>query len=400
MSETRFNPVLEGLGLSPIVITSELAREQAPRFRQRTGTDFVNFHRGEVDFPTPAYIKDAVCKALAEDRTKYPKTGGEVAFKDAVLRKIQSWNQANSLTRDNVLCTYGAQEALQLSFKLFAGQKGAGFSPCWSCILESVVPYERIDFELVPLNEDFSVDYERLERVLKGVRFFYLNTPHNPTGKVFSEEEVRTIAGMCLKHGVWLISDETYERIVYDGLQHFSATAIDQPNIIATFSFSKTYSMTGWRLGYLVTRDERIPGMLRLADYSQTAGVVSFIQYAGAAALDDREQGELAIQEMVHHYRQRRDALYDGLSAIEGVRVVKPGGAFYIFPNFSGLIPPDLQGRERHTYVVDRLMEVGVATVQGSCFGGHFGDNIRISFSTTPVPAVKEGVERIRQAFG
>ncbi len=399
MAGHQFNPMLEGLKLSPIVITSELARQKAAWFHQTTGKDFVHFHRGEVDFPTPDYIKQAARRALEENRTKYPKSGGEDDLKDAIVQKLHDMNKVDGLGRENVLCTYGAQEALQLAFKLFAGTRGAGFSPCWSCILENLTPYESIDFTLVPLAKDFGVDWAQLEKALRAVQFFYLNNPHNPTGKVFSENEVRSIAELCHKYDVWLISDETYEQIVYDGLEHFSAASLDQEKIIAIFSFSKSYSMTGWRLGYLVTRQERIPSILRLADYSQTAGVVPFIQYAGKEALANRAESDRAIGAMVGEFQRRRDALYQGLSTIDGIRVEKPGGAFYMFPNFTELIPADLAGPERELYVVNRLMEHGVAVVHGSCFGIGFEDNIRISFSTTPVSAVEAGVRRIEQAF-
>ncbi len=399
MAGHQFNPMLEGLKLSPIVITSELARQKAAWFHQTTGKDFVHFHRGEVDFPTPDYIKQAARRALEENRTKYPKSGGEDDLKDAIVQKLHDMNKVDGLGRENVLCTYGAQEALQLAFKLFAGTRGAGFSPCWSCILENLTPYESIDFTLVPLAKDFGVDWAQLEKALRAVQFFYLNNPHNPTGKVFSENEVRSIAELCHKYDVWLISDETYEQIVYDGLEHFSAASLDQEKIIAIFSFSKSYSMTGWRLGYLVTRQERIPSILRLADYSQTAGVVPFIQYAGKEALANRAESDRAIGAMVGEFQRRRDVLYQGLNAIDGIRVEKPGGAFYMFPNFTELIPADLAGPERELYVVNRLMEHGVAVVHGSCFGIGFEDNIRISFSTTPVSAVEAGVRRIEQAF-
>ncbi len=399
MAGHQFNPMLEGLKLSPIVITSELARQKAAWFHQTTGKDFVHFHRGEVDFPTPDYIKQAARRALEENRTKYPKSGGEDDLKDAIVQKLHDMNKVDGLGRENVLCTYGAQEALQLSFKLFAGTRGVGFSPCWSCILENLTPYESIDFTLVPLAKDFGVDWAQLEKALRAVQFFYLNNPHNPTGKVFSENEVRSIAELCQKYDVWLISDETYEQIVYDGLEHFSAASLDREKIIAIFSFSKSYSMTGWRLGYLVTRQERIPSILRLADYSQTAGVVPFIQYAGKEALANRAESDRAIGAMVGEFQRRRDVLYQGLSAIDGIRVEKPGGAFYMFPNFTELIPADLAGPERELYVVNRLMEHGVAVVHGSCFGIGFEDNIRISFSTTPVSAVEAGVRRIEQAF-
>lgn len=400
MPEKRFSSTLECVRMSPIVTISEMVRERAPAFAERTGKDFVYFQRGEIDFATPDYISKAAKQAIDSGKTKYPKSGGEPAFKDAILRKLQDCNNIYGLSRENVVCTYGGQEALQLVFKLFEGEKGAGFAPCWSCVLENFVPYSKIDFTEVPLRDDFSVDFEQLEKVLKKVRFFYFNTPHNPTGKVFSEAETREIAERCHKNDVYLISDEAYENIVYDGKKHFSAVSMNLENIISTFTFSKSYAMTGWRLGYLVARNKRIVELVRLGDYSQTAGVVTFLQYAGKEALDNRLEGEKVIKDMVAEFQRRRNVLYEGLSKIDGLKVEKPEGAFYMFPNFTELMPEGLQGKEREMYIFDLLMKHGVATVYGSCFGKHFGDNVRISFSTTSIPMIEEGLGRFRNALG
>jgi aspartate aminotransferase len=397
--KNKFNPAMKNIHLSPIVRISEKALEMGPSFSEKTGKDFVYFQRGEVDFPTPDYIKDAAKRALDENRTKYPKSGGEPDFKDAILRKLRDFNMAENLTRENIVCTYGGMEALQLSFKLFEGGKAATFAPYWSPISENFVPFLQMDLVELPLEEDFSVDFDLLDEVLKDVNIFYFNTPNNPTGKVFSEDEVRKIAELCYQNDAYLVSDEPYERIVYDGKEHFSAASLDYDNIISAFSFSKTYSMTGWRLGYLAVRDLKVAGMLKLGNYSCTAGVVQFLQYAGKEALDNREEGELAIQQMVDEYKRRRDVLYSKLRSIDGIRAEKPEGTFYMFPCFTGLIPESLQGKEREMYVFDKLMENGVATIYGSCFGKDFGDNIRISFSTTPVPTIEDGVERIRETF-
>ena len=399
MGDAEFNEALTNIRMSPIVSISEEVRKRAPLFTEQTGKKFVLFQRGEIDYPTPSYIIEAAKRALDAGYTKYPKSGGEDVLKDAIIAKLAHFNKVGGLARDNIVCTYGGQEALELSFKLFAGRKGAGFAPCWSCVLENFVPFAGIDFIEVPLEADFSVNFGELDQILKDVSFFYLNSPHNPTGKLFSEEEVRTIVELCSRHGVYLISDEAYERIVYDGKSHFSPMSLPYDNMIGTFTFSKTYAMTGWRLGYLVTRNTRVAELIKLGDYTQTAGVVTFLQYAGKAALEQKEEEERVVSGMVAEFQRRRDALYDGLRSIEGVSAEKPEGAFYLFPNFTSLIPAHLSGRERQMYVYERLMEKGVATVYGSCFGRHFGDNVRFSFSTTPPETIREGVERIRQVF-
>lgn len=400
MHTNKFDDALTNIRLSPIVSISEQVRKRSAQFTQQTGKQFVLFQRGEIDFPTPEYIVQAAKRALDSGYTKYPKSGGEDSFRDAILAKLREYNKADGLTRENVVCTYGGQEALELSFRLFSGKKGAGFAPCWSCVLENFIPYAGIDFMEVPLQKDFSVDYGKLEAVLKQVAFFYLNSPHNPTGKVFSEEEVRTIAELCSRYGVYLISDEAYERILYDGKKHFSPLSLPEDHIISAFTFSKTYAMTGWRLGYLATRNKAIPELIKLGDYTQTAGVVTFLQYAGKEALENRAEEEKAVSRMVAEFEKRRDVLYEGLRAIRGVQVERPEGAFYLFPNFTELIPPRLRPPDRNMYIYDLLMEKGIATVYGSCFGKHFGDNARFSFSTTPTAAIQEGLERTRQIFG
>jgi aspartate aminotransferase len=398
-SQSTFSKSLSTLQLSPIVSISERARVLAPAFKAQTGEDFVYFQRGEINFPTPDYITAACGKALAQGLTKYPKSGGETVFKEAIVRKMERVNGAQGLQADDVVVTYGGQEALELVFKLFEGQRGAGFAPCWSCVLENFVPYCQIDFEEVPLNADFSVNYEALERVLSNVAFFYLNTPQNPTGKVFSETEIRAIADLCEQHGVYLISDEAYERIVFDGIQYFSPMALNKPFIMGCYTLSKTYAMTGWRLGYIVCRDPKIARMLRLGDYSQTAGVVTFLQYAGAEALDNTAAEEAFLNPILAEYERRRDHLYASLCAIDGLRVNRPEGAFYFFPDFSGFIPESVTGQARNLYVFQKFMDEGVATVFGLAFGRHFGGSIRLSFSCTDIADIDRGIRRMKVAL-
>lgn len=399
ISYQEFSQSLRDIRMSPIVSISELVRERAAGFRSMTGEDFVYFQRGEIGFDTPAYISQAAERALAQGFTRYPKSGGEDVYKDAVIAKMARVNNAHGLGRENVLATYGGQEGLQLAFKLFEGRKGAGFAPCWSCVLENFVPYCQINFTEVALNPDFSVDYDALEDTLRGVDFFYLNTPQNPTGKVFTEQEVRRIVALCELHGVWLISDEAYERTVYDGLDHFSPSAVESDRIISCFTLSKAYAMTGWRLGYVVCRDPKVIQILRLGDYSQTAGVVTFLQHAAAEAMNNVEAEKVHLDAMNGEMQARRDLLYTELNAIPGLQVSKPQGAFYFFPNFSNLIPPHLEGVERQKYIFNILLDAGVAVVYGACFGKHFGDNVRLSFSAASLDEIRLGATRIREAL-
>jgi aspartate aminotransferase len=393
---SKFSPALEDIRMSPIVSISEEARVRSKEF-EKSGKKFVFFQRGEIDFPTPSFIVEAAKRGLDKGLTKYPKSGGEDFFKDAVIARLRADQDVNDLEREHVVATFGGQEGLELAFKLF--KSGAGFSPAWSGALENFVPFAQVDFEEVPLNRDFSIDYDRVEKAIQGRDFFYLNNPQNPTGKVFSEAELLRIVEMCTRHGVFVIGDEAYEKIVYDGGRHYSLARVPQENVITVFTLSKTYAMTGWRVGYAVTRNTHVAKLLRLGNYTQTAGVTTFIQYAAAEALNHVEESRRAINTMVEEFQRRRDALYEGIKDLPGVVVDRPAGAFYMFPNFTDVIPRDLRGEERHHYIYELLMEQGVATVYGSCFGKHFGDNIRISFSATPVPLIHEAAERFHRVF-
>lgn len=392
----NFDPSIENIRMSPIVSISEEAKKRGPDYFFKTGHKMLLFQRGEIDFPTPQYIIDAASKAMAEGKTKYPKSGGEDEFKDAVIEKLARFNGAYGLTRDNVVCTYGGQEGLELTFKLFEGKKAAGFAPCWSCVLENFIPYADTGFTEVPLQEDFSINFEELEKVIKNVSFFYLNTPQNPTGKLFTIEEVRIIAEMCRKYGAFLVSDEAYETITFDGHKHFSPISLEFDNIISVFTLSKTYSMTGWRVGYAVSRNKRIIELIRLGDYTQTAGVTTFVQYAAAEALSNKTESDRHIHQMNEEFCKRRDALYQGLISIPGVEVRKPDGAFYLFPGFAKLIPEGLNKNEKKLYIYNKLMDNGIASIYGACFGDYFTDHIRLSYSATSIPVITECIERLK----
>ncbi len=393
--KNMFNPALEDIRMSPIVSISEEARVRAVEY-EKTGGRFVFFQRGEIDFPTPKFIVDAAKRGMDDGFTKYPKSGGENFFREAVAQRLKVDHDAD-IEASHVVATYGGQEGLELSFKLF--RSGAGFSPTWSCALENFVPFARIDFAEVPLNSDFSVDYDRVEDAVRNRDFFYLNNPQNPTGKVFTPEELARIVEICTRHGAFVIADEAYEKIVYDG-EHCSLSKLPQENIITVFTMSKAFSMTGWRVGYAVTRNEKVAKLLRLGNYTQTAGVTTFLQFAAAEALNNVRESRAAISSMVEEFRRRRDTLYEGLKDLPGIRIDRPAGAFYMFPNFTAVIPGDLSGEKRNHHVYDLLMKEGIATVYGSCFGHHFTDNVRLSFSATPVPVIQDAVERFQRIFG
>ena len=387
---------MENISLSPIVAISE----EVNRKSLETGKDFILFQRGEIGFQTPQYIIDALTDAIKQGLTKYPVSGGHIKLKKAIIQKLSSVNNVNGLEPENIVVTHGGQEGLQLVFKLFEKKKAVAFAPVWSCVLENFVPYSRTDLKQIPLEKDFSINFDLLEKEVKDAAFLYLNSPHNPTGKIFSKEEIEKIVEICSKHGVYILSDEAYERITFDGKTHFSPMQLDYENIITVKTFSKTYAMTGWRLGYLVCRNKKLANIIKLGDYTQTAGVPTYTQFAGAEALSNSKMEKESVDGFMKEFSLRRDALYSGLKSIEGINVpVKPEGAFYIFPDFSEFVPKSISAEESKLHVYHKLLDAGVATVYGSCFGNYFQNNLRFSYSTTNLKQIEEGISRIRKAL-
>jgi aspartate aminotransferase len=387
---------MENISLSPIVAISEEVNKKSAE----TGKDFILFQRGEIGFSTPQYIIDAMIESLNKGMTKYPISGGHIKLKNAIIQKLNTFNNIQDLQPENIIVTHGGQEGLQLAFKLFEGKKAVGFAPVWSCVLENFVPYARTDFKQIPLENDFSINYSLLESEIKDAAFLYLNTPHNPTGKIFSKEEIQKVINICRKYNTFIISDEAYERITFDGKNHFSPMQLDYENIISVYTFSKTYAMTGWRLGYLVSRNKKLTNIIKLGDYTQTAGVPTYTQFAGAEALTNSVKEKESFDGFMKEFSLRRNALYEGLNSIEGVKLpAKPEGAFYIFPDFSELVPKNINPSDSKLYVFNKLMDAGVATVYGSCFGHYFQNNLRFSYSTTNLTQIEEGINRIKKAL-
>jgi len=175
---------------------------------------------------------------------------------------------------------------------------------------------------------------------------------------------------------------------------------LDYENVISVYTFSKTYAMTGWRLGYAVSRNAKLINLLKLGDYTQTAGIPTYTQFAGAEALTNSEKENEAIENFMKEYIVRRDTLYEGLKNIPDIKLPsKPEGAFYIFPDFSEFVPNNINNEDRKTFIFNKLIDAGVATVYGSCFGKFFENNLRFSYSTTSVAQIEDGLNKIESAL-
>lgn len=384
----KFHHSYTDLGLSSIVAISEEVRRL-----ETTGRCITKFQRGDLNLTTPQYIRDSIAASLARGRTNYPKSGGEPNF----IAAVQAYHAESgiSLEKTHIVAMHGGQEGLQLAFGLFRGKKVLGFSPYWPCLTGNIFPYAESEFhtlDLVETEHGVTFDANKLEEMLRKVDLFYFNSPHNPTGKVFTREETKLIDQLCRKHDVVIISDEPYDQILFDSVRHTSMLEFDNERTIAVFTMSKSFAATGLRAGYVVCRDPFVSDLFSRADYSQTAGIATPIQDAYATALTDKPNRDAWIADLRTELQKRRDILFAELSTAFSA-LTKPQGAFYFFPDVSHLIP---QGTtDRDDYLLQLFLKNDVAIIPGGTFGreGH----VRISFSATTAEQTTVGARKFAE---
>ncbi|MEW5797061.1 MAG: pyridoxal phosphate-dependent aminotransferase [Candidatus Zixiibacteriota bacterium] len=385
---TKFHHSFTDLGLSSIVAISEEVRRL-----ESEGRSIIKFQRGDLNLVMPQYVRDAVSASLARGRTNYPKSGGE----PNLIAAVRAYHAEFGIQLENshIVCMHGGQEGLQLAFSLFRGKKVLGFSPYWPCLTGNIFPYAESVFQTVDLEETGSgitFDPNRLEDGLKRADLFYFNSPHNPTGKVFTRDETRLIDELCRKHDVIVVSDEPYDQILYDGVRHTSMLEFGNERTIAVFSMSKSFAATGLRVGYVVCRDPFVCDLFSRADYSQTAGVATPLQDAYAVALTDKANRDPWHDSLRAELQRRRDILFEELAtAISSL--AKPQGAFYFFPDVTHLLPSKVDDSDE--YLFHLFLQNDVAVVPGGTFGkeGH----VRISFSATTVDQTRVGARRFAE---
>ena len=392
------NPAFARIGLSPIVEISERIRDVAPRWEARTGGKFAFLQRGELADNTPAYITRAIGQAIEAGLTRYPKSGGEPWFKDAVLARLAATG-LTGLGREHVLCTYGGQEGLQLVFNAFAGGRVVAFAPIWSCVIDNIAPYAGCTLDPVALIERdgaLEIDFAQVEAKLPGAALLYVNSPQNPTGKVFSRAELARLNDLCVKHGVSIVSDEAYEDFVFGGAKHISLLEFPGDHIFAVYTCSKSYAATGFRIGYTVCRNADIIGKLTLGEYTQTGGVVPFIQKAFAVAMTSTGEREAWLQPLMERFSRRRDLIVERLGPVLGTGLYRPEGAFYFFLNLKGLIPEAPAGAAQGEFTLQRFLDAGVAVIPGTAFGGpEYAHHVRVSFSGIEEAELGKALDRI-----
>ena len=365
------------------------------------GIDVVSFGAGEPDFDTPDPIKEAAIKALRAGKTKYTPVGGIPELKDAIIAKLRRDNGL-TYTRDEILVSVGGKHALyNIAQALFeSGDEVIIPSPYWVSYPDQVLLNDAAPVVIPTREEDgFCVRPEALEKAItKKTRAFILNSPSNPTGGVYSRERIERIAEILVKHGIVCISDEIYEKIVYDGFQFVGLASLNEKikNLTITVNgASKVYSMTGWRMGYAAGPTEIIQAMTKIQG-QVTTNINSMTQWACVEALNGSQE---FLKIWIAEFKKRRDFIVKKFNLIPGVTCFNPGGAFYVFPNISAYFGKKYDGKtikgsdDLADYLVDKAL---VAVVPGSGFGAE--GYIRLSYATS-MENIEKGMERIERAL-
>jgi aspartate aminotransferase len=361
------------------------------RALEAKGMNVIHLEIGEPDFDTPENIRTAAKKALDDGYTHYGPSAGLPALREIIAQEISKGWSVN-VKPEEVVVTPGAKPIMFFSILALInpGDEVIYPNPGFP-IYESVINF--VGGSPVPIvlreENDFEMDVDELRgKITSRTRMLIINSPENPTGGVLSKENISAIAEMVKGRNIMVLSDEVYHRIIYDG-QHrsiFSEPEMRDQTILLN-GYSKTYAMTGWRLGYGVMPEKLAQRVAQLQTNSNSC-TCSFIQIAGVEALRGRQD---AVSSMVDEFHRRRDVIVKGLNAIDGITCRNPKGAFYVFPNVKE-IGWDCQ--KLANYILEKA---GVAVLSGTSFGQHGDGYLRLSYANS-VENIQEGLKRIGQA--
>ncbi len=383
---------LNRVSISASVIMTIKARELAAQ-----GIKVISLASGEPDFPSPPHAIEAAHQAALAGDTKYPPQDGTRRLKEAVQRKFKRDNNLD-YALDEIMVTNGGKQSIFNAFMATVdpGDEVLIPAPYWVSYAEMAKVAGGVPVTInCPQNNGFKLRPEDLDAAITPkTKWVMLNFPNNPTGAACSRAEMQAIAAVLMKHPhVWIMTDDMYEHLIYDGFE-FCTIADVEPRLkdrtLTVNGASKTYAMTGWRVGFCGGPKALIKGMMNMQGQA-TAGVSTISQAAVAAALDGPQE---LVRERAEEYRQRRDLVVEMLNAAPGISCHKPEGAFYVFPNIAGCIGKTSKGgRKIETdtdFAMALLEEKYVATVQGTAYG--MSPYLRISYATN--------TENLREACG
>ena len=375
-------------GISAIKPSQTLAIASLAKQMVDQGHKVCNFAAGEPDFDTPEIIKQAAIDALKQGKTKYTPVAGVPKLCQALSDKFMRDNNLD-YKPSQIIVSCGGKHSLALVFQtlLNPGDEVMIPAPFWLSYPEMVrVAGGAPVFIHTTADQGFKITPQHIERLATSrTKALVINSPSNPTGVMYSPAELQALGEAALKHDIAIISDEIYEKMVYDGNQQVSMASFSKEqynNTITVNGFSKTYSMTGWRLGYTAGPETFIKAMNALQSHCASAPN-TFAQWGAIAAL---EKGEAAVNEMIRAFDARRHRIYELIAAIPGIKCVKPTGAFYVFPDISsfGLNSMDFSKR--------LLEDEHMAVVPGVAFGAD--DCVRLSYACS-MAEIEDGMTRL-----
>ena len=381
--------------ISRISVSSTAAVVQKAEKMKASGVKLVDFGAGEPDFPTPDHIKQAAIRALDENFTKYTATGGIRELKEALVERHRQ-DFGSRYAVEECLVTVGGKQAI---FEAIAATLNNGDEvilpvPYWVSFLD-IIRYAGGQPVLLETRESegFAVRADAVAKLITPrTRVMIINSPNNPTGAAVPPEEMEKLLALAVRHGLLLLSDECYCYFLYDDRRPFSlGLSGEREHLLVVGSLSKTYAMTGWRVGFALGSAKLLANMLKLQSHS-TSNPTSIAQKAAVEALRGPQD---SVRTMLAEYHCRRDRVVEGLRAIPGVRCLLPQGAFYVYPNVGAYLKKD--GLADTAVLAEKLLEEAhVALVPGPAFGTH--EHVRISYATSR-EQIEEGLKRLATFF-
>ena len=371
-----------------------LAVDAKAKALKAAGEDVCGFGAGEPDFDTPSFIKEACAQALADGKTKYAPAAGIPDLRNALAQKYLEKGVLKELNPAQIVVSPGGKYSCYLAILATCGQGDEVIipAPYWVSYPEMVKlagATPRVVF--AGDEQGFKVTPEQIEEVLSpSSRMIILNSPSNPTGCLYSRQEMEAIVELACRHDLLIMSDEIYEYLLYDKAEHFSPASFSPEaadRVITVSGFSKTFSMTGWRLGTLVANPAITKAVADLQSQT-TSNATTFAQFGALAAMKKWDQSMEAVQGMLVHFDRRRLKLLEGLQATPGITCQRSEGAFYLFPNISSY------GLSSEEFSARLLEEEKVAVVSGHAFGAE--GYIRLSYATSD-EIIEKGLNRIQK---
>lgn len=392
----NFNLSEKGLRIAPSITLEITAKAKAMK---ESGIDVVSFGAGEPDFNTPENIQNEGIRAIKEGLTRYTPASGIVELKKAICEKLKKDNNLE-YKPSNIIISSGAKHSIHnaLMAILNPGDEVIFAVPYWVSYPELVRLADGVPVYIETKEEnDFKFNVDDLNKVLTNkTKAIILNSPSNPTGSIYTEEELRDIANWAVKNNIFIVSDEIYEKLVYDDNKHISIASFNEDIKRLTIlinGMSKAYAMTGWRIGYAAAHEDIIKVMSNIQSHA-TSNPCSISQYASIEGLLGDQN---SVEGMKKHFVERRNYMVETINSIKGLSCRKPQGAFYIMINFTQLLGKTIKGKLINSSLdfASLLLEEGkVAVVPGIAFGDD--KYVRLSYATS-MENIKKGLERIKQ---